>query len=190
MTKICLLFILCILCIRSLAGYDSRFQNGRYIVIKNKILSRILLDSEIFYGRTKRLKNDRNKMSVRGLVYYGAACFVLVLNIILYIMPDVPCTPWTIYASRFFLYTDTINEKISAILIFDLFLLVLFEFFFVIIRRFDDIEERWLKIFSAVVSMIGILLIIVCMIFLVDELLTLMRNLDSGGFEMLQSYIK
>ena len=40
-----LVFVLSIFFIRILSGYDSRYQKGKYICIKNTVLSVILLDT-------------------------------------------------------------------------------------------------------------------------------------------------
>ena len=64
-------------------------------------------------------------MSVGGACLYAALAFVVLLNIALWIAPDLPCDAWIIDTVRFFLFVDTLNEKISAISILLLFLSVI-----------------------------------------------------------------
>ena len=66
MIMIYLLFAMSIFIIRILAGYDSRYQNGKYLSVKNTVLSKILLDSMSIYSRTKRLKKDKNKIKSKA----------------------------------------------------------------------------------------------------------------------------
>ena len=63
MVMVYLIFALSIFFVRLFAGYDSRYQKGKYISIKNTVLSAVLLDGMSIYGRTRRLKKDKNKMS-------------------------------------------------------------------------------------------------------------------------------
>lgn len=142
-----LILIGCILFIRIFSGYDSRYQKGKYISIKNPILRVILLDSLSLEGSSKRRKKDRNKMSVSGLIYYIAAAVVLIINIVLLIVPKIPIEPWIIETSRFIMYTDTLNEKISAVSIWLLFLSVCGYMILRCIRFSKTIEQKWLRIF-------------------------------------------
>lgn len=121
MIMVYLLLVMSAVFIRALAGYDSRYQRGKYLSIKNTAISKILLDSTSFFQKTKRAKKDQNKMSVGGACLYAALAFVVLLNIALWIAPDLPCDAWIIDTARFFLFVDTLNEKISAISILLLF---------------------------------------------------------------------
>ena len=83
MAMIYLLFVMSIFFIRILAGYDSRYQTGKYIFIKNTVLGVVMLDGMSIYGRTKRLKKDKNKMSICGIPFYLGVGLVLITNIII-----------------------------------------------------------------------------------------------------------
>ena len=82
MVMMYVLFLLSVIFIRGFAGYDSRKKKGKYIVIKSRILSTLLLDEMVMLEKTYRLKKDRNKMSFLGLIYYLTALIVLLLSII------------------------------------------------------------------------------------------------------------
>ena len=95
MVMMYVLFLLSVMFIRGFAGYDSRKQKGKYILIKNQILSTLLLDKMIMLEKSNRLKKDRNKMSVTGLIYYIAASIVFIISIVFALVPDIPSEPWT-----------------------------------------------------------------------------------------------
>ena len=110
-----LFFVLAIFIIRMFAGYDSRYQNGKYLPIKNKVLSKILLGSMSIYTRnSKRLKKDQNKMSIRGIVLYIVAGTVLLINLIFLFVADIPIKPWVMKTDKFIIYVNTFNDKIEC----------------------------------------------------------------------------
>ena len=82
MIMVYLLFAMSIFMIRILAGYDSRYQNGKYVSVNNTVLSKILLDSMSIYSRTKRPKKDKNKMSICGIPFYVSVATVLLINLV------------------------------------------------------------------------------------------------------------
>ena len=63
MVMMYILFLFTLIFIRCFAGYDSRRQKGKYIVIKNEILSRLLLDKMMMLEKSYRLKK-RQKQNV------------------------------------------------------------------------------------------------------------------------------
>jgi membrane-bound metal-dependent hydrolase YbcI (DUF457 family) len=115
MVMVYLIFALSIFFVRLFAGYDSRYQKGKYISIKNTVLSIVLLDSMSIYGRTRRLKKDKNKMSLCGIPFYLGIGIVLITNIVFLTIPDMPIEPWGIETNKFIVYANTLNDKISAI---------------------------------------------------------------------------
>lgn len=170
MLMVYLLFIFCVLFIRIFAGYDSRFQSGKSIVIKNPTLRLLLLDSTSFFSGTKRLKKDINKMSIYGLTYYIVAACVLTVNLVLMFVPPIPTEPWVIETSKFIMYTDTLNKKISAIAIF-LLLCAVFGWMAVLITRFSkESEKGWIKILIYSVALITILTVIFFSAYMLKEL--------------------
>ena len=147
MVMMYVLFLLSVIFIRGFAGYDSRKKKGKYIVIKSRILSTLLLDEMVMLEKTYRLKKDRNKMSTVGLIYYLAALIVLVLSIVLALIPAIPCEPWTFESAKFVLFADSLNDKIVTVAI-TLLLSAVWDYIAVSIVKFTkDIKPIWLKIF-------------------------------------------
>ena len=111
-----ILFLLSLVVCRFFAGYDSRFQNGKYIIINDPKLRMLLVDEMSFFERTKRLKKDINKMTVSGLFFYIYSLVTLILSVLLHlVVSKTPIEPWEIETDDFFMYVDTLNEKLSAI---------------------------------------------------------------------------
>ena len=170
MIMIYLLFAMSIFMIRILAGYDSRYQNGKYISVKNTVLSKILLGSMSIYSRTKRPKKDKNKMSIRGIPFYVAAASVLLINLVFLFIADIPIGPWGIETNKFIVYANTFNDKISAISILLLFFSVIGYIAITIIRSTKEIKPKWIKIFVWVVAVIMILMAVLSSVYFLIEL--------------------
>ena len=167
MVMVYLVFALSIFFVRLLAGYDSRFQKGKYISIKNTVLSAVLLDGMSIYGRTRRLKKDKNKMSFCGIPFYLGIGIVLLTNIVFLIIPDMPIEPWGIETDKFIVYANTLNDKISAIAILILFVSVIDYIAMSIINLTKETKPKWIKVFIWIVS--ALICITICTILLVDE---------------------
>ena len=146
MVMMYLLFALSIFFVRILAGYDSRYQKGKYISIKNTVLSIVLLDSMSIYGKTSRLKKDKNKMDLCSIPLYLYAGIVFIINVIFLIIPDIPIEPWVIETDKFIVYANTLNHKISAIAIFSLFALVIGYIAISIIHTTKETEPKWMRV--------------------------------------------
>ena len=147
MVMMYVLFLLSVIFIRVFAGYDSRKEKGKYIVIKSRILSTLLLDEMVMLEKTDRLKKDRNKMSVVGLIYYLAALIVLLLSIIFAFIPAIPCEPWAFESAKFILFADSLNDKIVTVAI-TLLLSAVWDYIAVsIVKMTKDTKPTWLKIF-------------------------------------------
>ena len=170
MIMVYLVFAMSIFMIRIFAGYDSRYQNGKYLSVKNKALSKILLDSMSMYSRTKRPKKDRNKMSICGIPFYAAAGVVLLVNLIFLLVDDIPIEPWVIETEKFIVYANTLNDKISAIGILLLFASVIGYAAVAIIRYTKEVTPKWIKIFIWVVAVIMILAAALVSLYLLIEM--------------------
>ena len=150
-----LLFIFGVVFIRLFAGYDSRFQKGKYIVIRNRKLRMLFIDEMSFFARSKRPKKDIDKMTVSGLALYIFSLTVLVLNIVLLcFVPKIPAAPWGIETARFVLYTDTLNEKFSAIAIWLLFLAVIWCLAVSLLRCAKMLKQKWIKVIAYTASFV------------------------------------
>ena len=96
--------------------YDSRNSRGKYITIKNKALAKLLIEKEHFLDKGKcTLQKDRNKMSIIGLIFYLCNLFIIILTLILLLLPQIPCEPFEIDATKIYLFADTINTKIRVL---------------------------------------------------------------------------
>ena len=157
--------------IRILAGYDSRYQNGKYLSVKNTVLSKILLDSMSIYSRTKRLKKDKNKMSICGIPFYVAAVFVLLINLVFLFITDIPIKPWGIETSKFIVYANTLNDKISSISILLLLMSIVGYIAFTIIHSTKETKPKWIKGFAWMVAVIMILTAVLSSIYFLIELI-------------------
>ena len=172
MVMVYLIFALSIFFVRLLAGYDSRFQKGKYISIKNTVLSILLLDSMSIYGRTRRLKKDKNKMSFCGIPFYLGIGIVLITNIVFLIIPDMPIEPWGIETNKFIVYANTLNDKISAIAILILFTLVIDYIAVSIIHLMKEKKPKWIKIFIWIVAALMIVTATASAIYFIVELIS------------------
>lgn len=101
---------------RTLTPYDSRYDKGKYILIKNQKIAKILIEKQLFWERRNVQKKDRNKMSITGFVLYIANFVLIFVAIILACSPKIPCVPFVLSDEEtVYLYADTLNEKIVAI---------------------------------------------------------------------------
>ena len=147
MIMIYMLFLLSLIFIRWFAGYDSRRQTGKYVIIKNKTLSTLLLEKMTFLDKNDRTKKDRNKMSVVGLVYYIAAFIVFIISVVFTLVPDIPSEPWAFESAKFILFADSLNDKIVTVAI-TLLLSAVWDYIAVsIVKMTKDTKPTWLKIF-------------------------------------------
>jgi len=172
MLMVYLLLVMSVIFIRILSGYDSRYQKGKYLSVKNTVISRIALDNMSFYSRTKRPKKDRNKMAVCGVCLYFALVVVLVINVVFLIIPDIPCEEWIIETERFLVFATTLNNKISAISILLLFLSIMVCMAFSIISSTKKITPKWIKIFVWSLAALMIFIAASSIIYLLIELVS------------------
>lgn len=171
MIMIYLLFAMSIFMIRILAGYDSRYKNGKYLSVKNTVLSKILLDGMSIYSKTKRLKKDKNKMSICGIPFYVAAACVLLINLVFLFITDIPIEPWGIETSKFIVYANTLNDKISSISILLLLMSIVGYIAFTIIHSTKETKPKWIKVFAWMVAVIMILTAVLSSIYFLIELI-------------------
>ena len=172
MVMVYLIFALSIFFVRLLAGYDSRYQKGKYIFIKNTVLSAVLLDGMSIYGKTRRLKKDKNKMSFCGFPFYLGTGIVLLTNIVFLIIPDIPIEPWGMETNKFIVYANTLNDKISAIAILILFVSVINYIAISIIRSTKGTKPNWIKVFIWIVSALMIVTATASAIYFIVELIS------------------
>ena len=150
-----LLFLLSLIVCRLFSGYDSRFQNGKYIIINSPKLRMLLVDEMSFFERKKRLKKDINKMTISGLFFYIYSLVTLILSVLLYIIvPKIPIEPWKIETDDFFMYVDTLNEKLSAICMWLYFLSAISYVAVLMVRHTKTVGKQWIRTLIYIVSSI------------------------------------
>lgn len=172
MYMIYLLFLLCVLMARLLAGYDSRYLRGKYVVVKNKALQVLLLDGMSIYGRTRRRKSDRNKMSVAGLWLYAALGAVVFVNLVCLVLPGIEIAPWIIDTGEFIVYANTLNDQVSAIAVL---LFFAAEIAFVSVTLFcltKNTEPKWIKWLARGIAGIMLLTALMTAVYLLWTLLS------------------
>ena len=175
MAMVYLIFIMTMYLIRIFAGYDSRYQKGKYFVIKNAVLSKILMDTMSF-DNSLRLKKDRNKISLCGVCFYAAAATVLLINVIFLLTPKIPAAPWVYETSRFLVATDSLNHEISAIAILLLLISTTVWMTFWALRwSSKESKVKWVEILAWVVGVIMILCAVTVSIALLVELISTLK---------------
>ncbi len=172
MVMMYLLFALSLFFVRLLAGYDSRYQKGKYITIKNTFWRVALLGNMSFYGRTDRLKKDKNKMSVCGIPLYLGIGIVFIINVVCLIIPDIPIESWVIETNKFVVYANTLNHKISATAIFILFASVMGYIAISIIRMTKETNPKWIRVFIRFLAAFMIITVAASAIYFALELIS------------------
>ena len=115
----------------------------------------MLIEKEHFLDKGKyTLQKDRNKMSIIGLIFYLCNLFIIILTLILLLLPQIPCVPFEIDATKMHLFADTINSKIP--ICFTMILLCSeFSYFAIMMFRYiKNVERKWIKCLMFIVSMI------------------------------------
>ena len=175
MVMMYILFLFSLIFIRGFAGYDSRKQTGKYIIINNKAVSSLLLDKMMMLEKSYRTRKDRNKMLVVGLVYYIAAFIVFIISVVFTLVPDIPCKPWAFQSVKFALLADSLNDKIVAIAITSLLAAVFSYLAISIVKMTKDTKPTWLRIFVWVIACLMILVsIFPCIYMIVDLIVSLL----------------
>ena len=177
MIMVYLLFVMSIFFIRFFAGYDSRYQSGKYISIKSSVLRVLLMDNTSFFVRTKRLKKDRNKLSFCSIPFYAFALLVFLINLAFLFISDIPIEPWVIETDKFIVYANTLNDKISAISMMLLFSAVMCYIPLASIRSVKKAEKKWIKWLILIVFAILIFTAVILSIYYLIELVSSLSNL-------------
>lgn len=167
-----LLFFISLIFCRVFAGYDSRFHNGKYVVIRNPKLRMLLMDETSFFETKKRLKKDINKITIFGVILYIFSLLTLVVStLLLFLVPETMVEPWEIETNRFFMYVDTLNEKLAAICIWFFFLFIILCVAIRMIYYAKTIEQKWIKILTYIVSCVMIIAVALFLFEIIQELI-------------------
>ena len=170
MAMVYLLLLWSVVFVRALAGYDSRVQKGGAYSVKSPFFAALLLDRYSMMQRSKRKKCDQNKISLAGICLWSAVALVLLLAPILLLFFTAPIPPWTLESQKFFLYADTLGEKLFSITVLLLVCSVMGRLVFESLRVAQEIEQKWLKIFVWLVMALVSLALLACGAWLLWEL--------------------
>lgn len=142
--SIFLLFLNLLFITRCISGYDSRYNNRKHFVVKNKELAKILLPkSAAFQKGAKRLKTEFNKMTYAGVVFYICnLLLILSIPIFIFLIPKTEVSSYVI-DSEFSISVNRFNEKLFAILTF---LLIVIEFGYIVLNSFLDYKKQKKKV--------------------------------------------
>ena len=115
------------------------------------------------------MKKDRSRLSVRGAWFYAGAGVVLFIHIAFLIVHPIPIEPWGIETDKFMVYADTLNEKISAIVVLLLFLSVMGYMAFTAIR-FTKEKPKWINVLIWSVAIFMLLTVALSSLYLLRAL--------------------
>ena len=104
---------------REISGYDIKYNNRKYFVLQNKVISKILLSKSVGTQRRSRLrcKTDFNKMTYVGAVFYLCnLLLVLSISISLFLLPEIKTQPYELDTRYIYIWVDTINEELPVLL--------------------------------------------------------------------------
>ncbi len=150
--------------IGTFAGYDNRFQK-RGFVIKNGFWRFLIWNDDFFEKNKKRPKNDRDKISLAGIIYYIASGITALVNIVLAILPDIPIAPVTIETDEEAIRVNTFNQLFPYKLNWWLLCAVLFYIGFCLLRSAKFEEKRWIRILTIIAAGV-VMLACVCIVFI------------------------
>lgn len=107
------LLLLVFLMARANSTYHPHLLFKRYVIIKNEIVSKLLIDqSDPVNSRAKNAKANRNKLTYCGIVFYGLFLVLCCFSFIMTLLPEFPCESFVYESRLIFLYGNTLNEKL------------------------------------------------------------------------------
>ncbi len=120
---------------RVVSGYDNRYNDRKYFVIKNKGIAKLLLPKSAGWSRgANRAKANFNKMTYIGAIFYICnVLLILSIPVFLFLVPEINVSPFEIDTRYLYILVDTLNQKLPVL--FALLLLaveIIFEFINVI----------------------------------------------------------
>lgn len=121
-------------------------DNRKYINIKNRSLAKLLIQQKSEYVKYNKV-SDRIKLNIPCFVSYIVLILIVIISIILFSCPEMPCEPVRLPFSRHGGITiDTYNMKVPYILAF-LMLFVQFDITFIslLIKLFKANNETETK---------------------------------------------
>lgn len=103
---------------RNISGYDNRYNDRKYFVLKNKEVAKILLPKSVGWQRSvKRVKDDFAKMTYIGSIFYICnVLLILSIPVFLLLVPEIKVSPFEIDSRYIYLFVDRLNTKLPVLL--------------------------------------------------------------------------
>jgi hypothetical protein len=115
------ILLLLLLGTRANSTYHPHLLFKRHVIIKNKIVSKLLIDqSDPVNSRAKNAKANRNKLTYCGIIFYGLFLVLCCFSFIMTLLPEFPCESFVYESRLIFLYGNTLNEKLPISFAFTL----------------------------------------------------------------------
>lgn len=142
-----ILILFLILGARINSTYDEKLIFKKHLIIKNPILSKLLIDQSKVNSTAKNIKANRNKLTLVGLIFYILIIILLMLICyMLLVIPPIQSSPFEINTRLIYIYTKTLNQKISVIITIVLFLFEISFFIFNTHKTFTKKSKSKAKI--------------------------------------------
>ena len=104
--------------IYSKTEFNPNDANKKYITIKNRSLSKLLIQQKSSHVKYVKVK-DRLKLNIPCFISYIILALILIIAVVSYFVPEIPCEPTRLPFSRHHsVILDTYNAKIPYALAF------------------------------------------------------------------------
>ena len=144
---------------RDISGYDGKYNKGKYFVLQNKEIAKILLPKSSGFQRgVKRSKTDFNKMTYSGATFYICnLLLILTIPAFLFLVPEIKVSPFEIDTRYLYILVDTLNQKLPVLFAFVLLTIeIIFEFINVISQSKKQNKKRRIILSSILMILIGL----------------------------------
>ena len=144
---------------RVMSGYDNRYNDRKYFVLKNKKIAKILLPKSAGWSRgAKRTKSNFNKMTYIGAIFYiFNVLLILSIPVFLFLVPKIYVSPFEIDTRYLYVLVDTLNQKLPVLLSLILLTMeIIFEFINVIIQSKKQKSKGMIVLSCILIVIIGL----------------------------------
>lgn len=144
---------------RVMSGYDNRYNDRKYFVIKNKMIAKLLLPKSAGWSRgVNRTKANFNKITYVGATFYILnLLLILSIPVFLFFVPDIKVSPFEIDARYLYILVDTLNQKLPVLFAFLLLAVeIMFEFATVIWQSKKQNKKGMVILSSILMIIIGL----------------------------------
>lgn len=144
---------------RDISGYDGKYNKGKYFVLQNKEIAKILLPKSSGFQRgVKRSKTDFNKMTYSGATFYICnLLLILTIPAFLFLVPEIKVSPFEINTRYLYILVDTLNQKLPVLFAFVLLTIeIIFEFINAISQSKKQNKKGMIILSSILMILIGL----------------------------------